>query len=79
MTCKPGDTTKWKQQAGYTSAADYDNANAQIVSCDSQGDKYALDVAKVPGQQIQTASAELSTTSNEWEVLLSSRAQGPAA
>ena len=79
VTCKPGDTTKWKQQAGYTSAADYDNANAQIVSCDSQGNKYALDVAKVPGTQILTASANLSTTSNEWEVLLTLKGAGAAA
>jgi preprotein translocase subunit SecD len=79
VTCKPGDTTKWKQQAGYTSAADYDNANAQIVSCDSQGNKYVLDVAKVPGTQIATASANLSTTSNEWEVLLTLKGAGAAA
>jgi preprotein translocase subunit SecD len=79
VTCKPGDTTKWKQQAGYTSAADYDNANAQIVSCDSQGNKYALDVAKVPGTQILTASANLSTTSNEWEVLLTLKGAGTTA
>jgi preprotein translocase subunit SecD len=79
VTCKPGDTTKWKQQAGYTSAADYDNANAQIVSCDSQGNKYVLDVAKVPGTQILTASANLSTTSNEWEVLLTLKSAGAAA
>jgi preprotein translocase subunit SecD len=70
VQCTPGDTTKWKQQAGYTNAQDYDNANVQIVSCDSSGNKYALDVAKVPGTQIATATAELSTTSNEWEVLL---------
>ena len=79
VTCKPGDTTKWKQQAGYTSAADYDNANVQIVSCDSQGNKYALDVAKVPGTQILTATANLSTTSNEWEVLLTFKSAGAAA
>jgi preprotein translocase subunit SecD len=79
VTCKPGDTTKWKQQAGYTSAADYDNANAQVVSCDSQGNKYALDVAKVPGTQIATATANLATTSNQWEVLLSLKSAGAAA
>jgi len=79
VQCTPGDTTKWKQQAGYTSAADYDNANVQIVSCDSQGNKYALDVAKVPGTQIATATADLSTTSNQWEVLLSLKSAGAAA
>ena len=81
VQCTPGDTTKWKQQAGYTTPEDYDNPNVQIVSCDSSGGKYALDVAKVQGQQIATATAELSTTSNQWEVLLNfkSDAVGPWA
>jgi preprotein translocase subunit SecD len=79
VTCAPGDTTKWKQEAGYTSAADYDNPDVQIVSCDSNGNKYALDVAKVQGTQIATATANLSTTSNEWEVLLSLKSAGATA
>ena len=81
VQCTPGDTTKWKQQAGYTNPEDYDNPNVQIVSCDSSGNKYALDVAKVQGQQIATATAELSTTSNQWEVLLNLKgaAVGPCA
>jgi preprotein translocase subunit SecD len=70
VNCTPNDTTKWKQEAGYTSPEDYDNPNAQVVSCDSSGGKYALDVAKVQGQEIASATAELSTTSNQWEVLL---------
>jgi preprotein translocase subunit SecD len=79
VQCTRGDTTKWKQEAGYTSAEDYDNPAVQIVSCDSSGNKYALDVAKVQGQQIATATAQLSTTSNQWEVLLTlkSDAVGP--
>jgi preprotein translocase subunit SecD len=79
VQCTPGDTTKWKQQAGYTSAADYDNADVQIVSCDSQGGKYALDVAKVPGTQIATASAQVSNTSNEWQVLVTFKGDGTTA
>ena len=79
MTCKPGDTTEWKTQAGYTNPEDYDNPNVQIVSCDSSGGKYALDVAKVQGTQIGTATAELSTTSNQWEVLLNLKSAGAAA
>ncbi len=51
----------------------------QIVSCDSSGGKYALDVAKVQGQQIATATAELSTTSNQWEVLLTLKGAGATA
>jgi preprotein translocase subunit SecD len=77
--CTPGDTTKWKQQAGYNNPEDYDNPNVQIVSCDSSGGKYALDVAKIPGTQISNATAELSTTSNQWEVLLSLKSAGANA
>jgi preprotein translocase subunit SecD len=76
VQCTPGDTTKWKQEAGYTSAQDYDNPAVQIVSCDSSGNKYALDVAKVQGQQIATATAQLSTTSGQWEVLLTLKSSG---
>ena len=81
VQCTPGDTTKWKEQAGYTTPEDYDNPNVQIVSCDNSGGKYVLDVAKVQGQQIATATAELSTTSNQWEVLLNFKgdAVGPWA
>jgi preprotein translocase subunit SecD len=79
VTCKPGDTTQWKKQAGYTSPQDYDATNAQIVSCDSSGGKYALDVAKIPGTQIATATAQLSTTSNQWEVLVTLKGAGTTA
>jgi preprotein translocase subunit SecD len=76
LVCKPNDTEAWKTQVGYTNAEAYDNPNVQIVSCDSSGNKYALDVAKVQGTQISNATAELSTTSNEWEVLLSLKSAG---
>jgi preprotein translocase subunit SecD len=79
VNCKPNDTTQWKIEAGYTDPQDYDNPNAQIVSCDSSGGKYALDVAKVPGTQIATAAAELSTTSNQWEVLVTLKGAGATA
>jgi preprotein translocase subunit SecD len=79
VTCKPNDTTQWKKEAGYTNPQDYDAPNAQIVSCDSSGGKYALDVAKVPGTQIATAAAELSTTSNQWEVLVTLKSGGATA
>jgi preprotein translocase subunit SecD len=79
VTCTPGDTTQWKKEAGYTKPQDYDATNAQIVSCDSSGNKYALDVAKIPGTQIATASAQLSTTSNQWEVLVTLKGAGTTA
>jgi preprotein translocase subunit SecD len=76
LVCKPNDTEAWKSQVGYTNAEAYDNPNVQIVSCDSSGNKYAMDVAKVQGTQISNATAELSTTSNEWEVILTLKSQG---
>jgi preprotein translocase subunit SecD len=79
VKCTPGDTTQWKKDAGYTKPQDYDAINAQIVSCDSNGDKYALDVAKIPGTQIATATAQLSTTSNQWQVLVTLKGAGTAA
>ena len=79
VTCKPGDTTQWKKEAGYNNPQDYDNASAQIVSCDSSGGKYALDVAKVKGTDIASATAELSTTSNQWEVLVTLKSGGATA
>jgi hypothetical protein len=79
LACTPDNASTWKSQVGYTIADDYDNPNTQVVSCDSQGNKYALDVAKVQGTQIATATAQLSATSNRWEVLvtLKSGAVGP--
>jgi preprotein translocase subunit SecD len=79
VTCKPGDTTQWKKEAGYNNPQSYDAAGAQIVSCDSSGGKYALDVAKIPGQQIATATAQLSTTSNQWQVLVTLKGGGATA
>jgi preprotein translocase subunit SecD len=79
LVCKPNDTTAWKTQVGYTNAEAYDNPNTQIVACDSSGDKYALDVAKIQGTQVSNAIAELSTTSNEWIVELTLRSGGAAA
>jgi preprotein translocase subunit SecD len=79
VKCTPGDTTKWKQEAGYTNPESYDNTAVQIVSCDSTGNKYALDVAKVPGTQIATATAQLATNSNQWQVLLTLKSAGAAA
>jgi preprotein translocase subunit SecD len=79
VVCTPNDTTKWKQQAGYANAEAYDNPNAQVVSCDAQGNKYLLDVAKVQGTQISSASASLATNSNQWQVLLGLKSAGATA
>jgi preprotein translocase subunit SecD len=79
LACQPGDTTKWKTQVGYTTPYDYDNPDVQVVSCDSSGNKYVLDQAAVPGPQIGTAVATLSTTSNAWQVDLTLKSAGAAA
>ncbi len=79
LVCKPGDTTAWKTQVGYTTPESYDNPSGQIVACDSSGNKYALDVAKVQGTQISNAIAELSTTSNQWLVMLTLKSSGAGA
>jgi hypothetical protein len=79
LVCTPGNTSTWKDQVGYATADDYDTPSAQIVSCDHSGNKYALDVAKVQGTQISDAAAELSTTSNQWEVTLRLNSAGASA
>ena len=71
LVCKPGESdTVWKAQVGYTQSSDWDNPDMQTVSCDANGGKYALDVAKVLGEDVTGATAELSTTSNQWQVVL---------
>ncbi len=78
LVCRPGNTSTWEGQVRYA-AGDYDNPGTQIVSCDSSGNKYALDVAKVPGTQIGNAVAALSTTSNQWDVTLTLKSAGATA
>jgi len=79
LVCTPDNTSTWEGQVGYTAADDYDNPDTQIVSCDSSGNKYALDVAKVAGTQISRAVAALSTTSNQWAVMLTLKSAGATA
>jgi hypothetical protein len=79
LACTPGNTSTWKGQVGYATAGDYDNPDTQIVSCDSSGNKYALDVAKVPGTQISRAVAAPSTTSSQWAVTLTLKSAGATA
>ncbi len=78
LVCKPGDGTTWKAPVGYTTSYDYDNPNVQVVSCDNSGDKFVLDQAVVPGTQIGSAAANVSSTS-QWEVDLTLKNAGSAA
>ena len=43
---------------------------------DAQGNKYLLDVAKIPGQQISGATAEPATNSNQWQVIVNLKSGG---
>jgi preprotein translocase subunit SecD len=83
LVCKPGDTQKWKAQVGYDQGAPvYNNPDKQVVACGNNGGvwgKYVLDVAKVQGKQVTSASAGLSTTSNQWQVNLTMNGSGAAA
>jgi SecDF, P1 head subdomain len=77
---RSADPSGWKTQAGYTSSADWDVAGQQIVSCDATtGTKYVLDVAKVQGEEVTSASAQLSATDGQWMVLLDFNSEGTAA
>jgi preprotein translocase subunit SecD len=83
LVCKPGDTEKWKSQVGYDgNSLPYDIPGQQVVSCGDNGGvwgKYILDKAKVQGKQVTSASAGLSTTSNQWQVNLTMNGAGAAA
>jgi preprotein translocase subunit SecD len=82
LVCKPGDTQKWKAQVGYDKNSPYDDPDQQVVACGQNGGvwgKYILDKAKVQGKQVTSASAGLSTTSNQWQVNLTMNGAGAAA
>jgi hypothetical protein len=79
LACAPGNTSAWERQVGYTARADYDEPDTQVVSCDSSGNKYALDAAKVPNTQIKSVAAKLSVASSQWAVLLTLRSAGATA
>ena len=54
-----------------------------MVACGNNGSgqwgKYLLDVAKVQGTEVTSATAALSTTNNEWQVNLTLNSAGAAA
>jgi preprotein translocase subunit SecD len=69
----------WKLQAGYAKSSDWDNPDAQVVSCDGSGTKYALDVAKILGKDVTNASAALSATYTDWQVNVTLDTTGASA
>ena len=82
LVCTPGDTEAWKSQVGYAETTPYNNPDVQVVACGQNGGqwgKYALDVAKVVGQQVTSATAVVSTTNNQWQVNLTMDSAGASA
>jgi preprotein translocase subunit SecD len=69
----------WQQEVGYT-RAQYNNQQIQIVSCDSNHNKFVLDQAHVIGSMIASASATPQTNSaSAWQVLLNFKGDGTKA
>jgi preprotein translocase subunit SecD len=69
----------WQQEVGYT-RGQYNNAQIQIVSCDSAHNKFVLDQAHVVGNMIASASATPETNSaSAWQVLLNFKGDGTKA
>lgn len=78
LVCTPARTIPWEGQVGYI-ARNFDNPAAQVVSCDSNGNKYVLGATTVQGMQITGATAGQSTTSNQWAVMLTLNRAGTTA
>jgi preprotein translocase subunit SecD len=75
LTCAAGTNgtvnDKWKATAGYTpQQAQWDAAGSQVVSCDSAGNKYALNAAAFKGTDVTSENAALVPGSSAWGVNL---------
>ncbi|MHB1431740.1 MAG: protein translocase subunit SecD [Streptosporangiaceae bacterium] len=68
----------WQSKIYGTDPANWDNPNAQIVACDSQGQKYVLDVAKVLGTNLTSVAAQLNQQ-NQWVVTFNLDSKGATA
>jgi preprotein translocase subunit SecD len=69
----------WQQKIYGSSATAYDNPDKQIVTCDSSGVKYVLDIAKVTGEELTSANAALDNQKNQWVVNFSLNGNGNRA
>jgi preprotein translocase subunit SecD len=65
----------WKTQIGYTNQQ-WNDPNIQIVSCDSNGNKFVLDKAKVLGSMISSAKAVPDPNSAFWQVNVNFKGAG---
>ncbi len=68
----------WQKQVGYANG-EYDNANAQIVSCDAAHNKYVLDKSTVAGTMITSASASPNPNGSDWLVDINFNGAGTKA
>jgi preprotein translocase subunit SecD len=68
----------WQKQIGYTNG-EYDNPNAQIVSCDAAHNKYVLDKSTVAGTMITSASANPNPNGSDWLVDINFNGAGTKA
>jgi preprotein translocase subunit SecD len=68
----------WQAQIYHNNPVAWDDTNSQIVAC-SGGYKYVLDVAKVTGQQVTSASGGLDSTNGKWVVNLNFNGQATKA
>jgi preprotein translocase subunit SecD len=69
---------RWQSEIYGNDPTKWDNASAQIVACDSQGNKYVLDVAKVLGSNLTKVAAQLNPQS-QWVVNFNLNGQGGKA
>jgi preprotein translocase subunit SecD len=69
----------WQQKIYHGNSTLWDAVGSQIVACDGAGNKFALDVAKVAGKELTSASAGLQTTNGQWVVNLNLNGDGASA
>jgi hypothetical protein len=79
LVCAPGHSdAAWRQQAGYTTPADWNDPAAQVISC-SGGTKYVLGAATVVGQQVTQAAPAPAQPAGQWAVAVTVNTAGASA
>jgi preprotein translocase subunit SecD len=68
----------WQKEIYGNDPTRWDDANAQVVGCDSAGNKYVLDKAKVTGTDLTKVAATLNT-SGQWVVDFNLNGKGQRA
>jgi preprotein translocase subunit SecD len=68
----------WKATVGYT-AAQWNAAGSEVVSCDASGGKYVLGKAVILGSQVTSATAQHLQETGQWVVDVTLNAAATAA